>query len=325
MSNQVVLNHHSLPFVNRASADKGIIFFLQVLKACQNYGLKILLLETDQDKSLMRIQLTDGYFISDWFNQAKRDAQLIEWSRFLRLLETQQPLFDQVAIEIMDDAIEVGLNGESSSSIMLAAYWYKTFLASFTAFEKWLQPLIPIWILDLRHDEEVVSGHQLCNLANDDCLKHHKFLLENVRNSLIKDANDIWNNRAVLFPNLTLLSNQIGTALKTWSHRHDVLIKARDALYILELFSSNWKKHQYVDYRHAILRSLGLAADVSGESASIRNDAKKRNERMFWLDDGRQVYCENQVKLADGYRLHFYPDQNTRHIYVAYLGPHMSI
>ena len=68
------------------------------------------------------------------------------------------------------------------------------------------------------------------------------------------------------------------------------------------------------------LRDLGLAAEVSGESDSVNNDPKKKKERMFWLDDGRQVYCENHIKLPDGYRLHFYADAVNKRVYVAYLG-----
>lgn len=70
------------------------------------------------------------------------------------------------------------------------------------------------------------------------------------------------------------------------------MLKARDALNVLESFSDKWLAGEYVEYRHEYLRDLGLAAEVSGESDSVANDPK----RMFWLDDGRQVYCENHIK-----------------------------
>lgn len=46
---------------------------------------------------------------------------------------------------------------------------------------------------------------------------------------------------------------------------------------------------------------------------------------MFWLDDGRQVYCENHVKLPGGYRMHFYADAANKQIYVTYLRPHLTL
>jgi hypothetical protein len=325
MSNGIVLNHCSLPFESRECANKGILVFFKVLKVCRRSGLKILLVDADQDKSLMRLQLAEGYFISDWLNQAKNNSELTDWSRFLRSLETKQPLFEQADIDDIDGGVDVGLKDSSGCPVLLAAYWLETFVVSFATIEKWLTPFLSVWVVDLREGSDEVKEDQLCNLANDACLTQHEQILAERRNELIRSANDIWHNRAELFPNLTLLSNQIGTALKTWSHRQDVLLKARDALNILESFSLKWKNNEYADYQHCILRDLGLAAEVSGESPSVTNDPKKKKERMFWLDDGRQIYCENHVKLPDGYRLHFYPDSIKKHIYVAYLGPHLTL
>ncbi len=53
MSHGIVLNHHSLPFANIEDANKGLLLFLKILKTCRAAGLKILLLDEDQDKSLM--------------------------------------------------------------------------------------------------------------------------------------------------------------------------------------------------------------------------------------------------------------------------------
>jgi hypothetical protein len=55
-----------------------------------------------------------------------------------------------------------------------------------------------------------------------------------------------------------------------------------------------------------------LAAEVSGESTSVNNDPKKRKERMFWLYEGQEVYCESHIKLPDGFRLRFYPDTSKK-------------
>ncbi|MCY4313506.1 MAG: hypothetical protein OXD44_07415, partial [Gammaproteobacteria bacterium] len=113
--------------------------------------------------------------------------------------------------------------------------------------------------------------------------------------------------------------------LQNWSARQDILLNARDALNVLEKFGEKWKEGEYSGYRHQYLNDLGLAADVSGESERVNNNRRKRRERTFWLEDGRQIYCENHVKLPSGYRMHFYPDVEQKRIYVAYLGPHLSI
>ncbi|MFI3276776.1 hypothetical protein [Vibrio sp.] len=325
MSNGIVLNHHSLPFASKEDADNGLLAFFTVLKVCRTAGLKILLVDEDQDKSLMGLELADGYFVRNWFASASKIEELTDWCRFLKSLETKQPLFETVDLESISDTVEVGLPREDSGkSVLLAAFYFETFLASFTALAAWANSHIKVWIFDLEatpdQREEI-----LLNLSGSASLEAHGDELKQRRNALLNTAKDIWLKRKELFPHITLLPNQIGTSLQGWSARTDVLFKARDALNVLESFGEKWLAGEYVEYRHEYLRDVGLAAEVSGESNSVNDDPKKKKERMFWLDDGRQVCCENHVKLPDGYRLHFYADSASKRIYVAYLGPHLTL
>lgn len=325
MSNGIVLNHHSLPFASKEDADKGLLAFFTVLKVCRTAGLKILLVDEDQDKSLMGLELANGYFVRNWFASASKVAELTDWCRFLKSLETKLPLFETVDIESVGNTVEIGLLGESSGKpVLLAAFYFETFLASFTALAAWANSHIKVWVFDLDATPEQ-RDEALLNLSDSASLGVHGDELKQRRNALLSSAKDIWLQRADLFPHLTLLPNQIGTSLQGWSARQDVLLKARDALNVLESFSDKWLAGEYVEYRHEYLRDLGLAAEVSGESDSVANDPKKKKERMFWLDDGRQVYCENHIKLPDGYRLHFYADAANKRVYVAYLGPHLTL
>lgn len=325
MSNGIVLNHHSLPFASKEDADNGLLAFFNVLKVCRTAGLKILLVDEGQDKSLMGLELSKGYYVRNWFASASKVAELTDWCRFLKSLETKQPLFETVDIESVGDTVEVGLPEEGSGKpVLLAAFYFETFLASFTALAAWANSHIKVWVLDLDATPEQ-RDEALLNLSDSASLGVHGDELKQRRNALLSSAKDIWLQRADLFPHLTLLPNQIGTSLQGWSARQDVLLKARDALNVLESFSDKWLAGEYVEYRHEYLRDLGLAAEVSGESDSVANDPKKKKERMFWLDDGRQVYCENHIKLPDGYRLHFYADAANKRIYVAYLGPHLTL
>ncbi len=325
MSNGIVLNHHSLPFASKEDADNGLLAFFNVLKVCRTAGLKILLVDEDQDKSLMGLELANGYYVRNWFASASKVAELTDWCRFLKSLETKQPLFETVDIESVGDTVEVGLPEEGSGKqVLLAAFYFETFLASFTALAAWANSHIKVWVIELDAAPEQ-RDEALLNLSDSASLEIHGDELKQRRNALLSSAKDIWLQRADLFPHLTLLPNQIGTSLQGWSARQDVLLKARDALNVLESFSDKWLAGEYVEYRHEYLRDLGLAAEVSGESDRVANDPKKKKERLFWLDDGRQVYCENHIKLPDGYRLYFYADAANKRVYVAYLGPHLTL
>lgn len=325
MSYGIILNHHSLPFTSKEDADRGLLIFFKVLKVCRKAGLKILLVDEDQDKSLMGLELAHGYFIRNWYASAKKSAELIDLSRFLRSLETKQPLFEAVDLANAVDTFEVGLAGERSGKpVLLAAFYFETFLASFTAVAAWTHPHINVWVFELGANPEK-RNDTILNLSGGESLQAHRKDLEQRRNVLLGNARDIWLQRTELFPHLTLLAMQIGGALQSWSARHDILLKARDALFVLEKFGEKWESGEYSEYRHQYLNDLGLSAQASGETASVHNDPKKKKERLFWLEDGRKVYCENHVKLPDGYRMHFYPDVEEKRIYVAYLGPHLTI
>lgn len=325
MSNGIVLNHHSLPFTCQEDADNGLLAFFNVLKVCRTAGLKILLVDEVQDKSLRRIELANGYFVQNWLDSADTNPELTDWCRFLKSIETKQPLFETIDFENIDATFEVGLPGESSGKpVLLAAFYFKTFLASFTALSTWSNARIDVWVFEFDATPEH-RNETFFNLCDETCLVDHAGELQQRRNALLSNAKEIWLQRAELFPHLKLLANQIGSALQNWSARHDVLFKARDALNVLENFSSQWSAGKYAEYRHEYLRDLGLAAEVSGESQSVNDNSKKKKERLFWLEKGTEVYCENHVKLPDGYRMHFYPDPVEKCIHVAYLGPHLTL
>ncbi len=74
-------------------------------------------------------------------------------------------------------------------------------------------------------------------------------------------------------------------------------------------------------YSHQQLKNQGLLYEVSGESTSVRNNQKKKKQRMFYLPDGRKEFFESHAKLANGFRLHFFPEPQKGVIYIGYMSP----
>ncbi len=260
MNNGIVLNHLSLPFESKAEVSEGILTFCQVLLTCRNAGLRILRVDEYQNKSLMGLQLSKGYFVGHWYEFAKGKPELRDWLTILQTVETQQPLFEPVDLADIDHAIEVGLKGNPNGmEILLAAYYFNIFLASFTALELWTKPQICVWVHTLDSEIEESEG-KIPNLCNDYSIEFHRQELKKRRNELISSAKDIWDNRFELFPHLYFLPEKFGSELQTWSAPMEILNKARDSLNVLETFCTKWQAGEYEGYRHQHLKILGLAA-----------------------------------------------------------------
>ncbi|WP_347988392.1 hypothetical protein [Methylomonas sp. AM2-LC] len=322
MSLALVFNHHSLPFSNQQEANTGIAEFINTFHKCQQFGYDLLWVDENRINHVFDIELSANYFIRDWFLWAKTQSHYVDLTRKLRSIQTHKPLLTPIAFQDTDNRLEVGFDGQNKGSIvLLAAYYYQNFLISFTSDSIWISTWLKVWVLNLDSGQH---QSQLANLSDLNSLLEHQKILQLTRNARLADGKSIWENRKQFFTYLVLLDN-LGYQLKTWSHRQDILVKARDALTAMNNFVEKWRNGDYFDYRHQYLAECGLAADVSGESNSVHNDCKKKTEREFFLPTGRKVYCENHVKLSDGFRMHFYPDSADKTIYVAYLGPHLTL
>jgi len=65
--------------------------------------------------------------------------------------------------------------------------------------------------------------------------------------------------------------------------------------------------------------------NISDESDSVKSKNQLKQQRYFKISDklGSQ-YCYFHVKLGD-IRMHIFPDENERVIYVAYVGAHLDL
>jgi len=68
-----------------------------------------------------------------------------------------------------------------------------------------------------------------------------------------------------------------------------------------------------------------LPFDHCNTAETVRNTPSLKREREFWLPNGQKKYFEQHIKMSSGYRLHFFPDNETRQVYVGYIGPHLKL
>jgi len=323
----LVFNHDSLPYDDPKHIDAAILNFVKVSLACRQYGFNLMLVDIDVDKSWFSIELAKGVYWRDWFNSAKQKNEMKEIVRAFKSLKTRQPMMLPEDERSAENSVEVGLKDkEKGLATLQAAYWYETFLISFPTSEPWHNALIDVWVLNVKiNGDSTECVDQIKNLFDTNSLQQHENHLRSLRDERLQKGIDIWKNRKLIFPNLYLLDNVLKSQLFAWTHRPDILHKARGALINMNEFVQRWKNEEFDAYRHSYLADCGLSSKVSGESDSVKQDLRKKAEREFWLPEGRKVFCENHVKLQDGFRLHYYVSSKEKIIYIAYLGPHLTL
>lgn len=329
MSMILVFNHHSLPCDSVQEAQNTIKQFVKVALKCRSqFGFELILIDETADNSWFNIEVAKGYCWRDWFNWAKQQADMKETVTAFRSLKTRQPMLLPEDAEQIELRVDVMLKGsEENLTSLQAAYWYKTFLISFPTYSPWNSPYIDTKVIELNTETNEVDEKNILinNLFDDHSLNTHREAIMSLRNERLQAGRDIWNKRLTFFPKLIFLDDPIKNQLLEWSHRKDILQNARNALGIMNTFVQRWEEGEFVTYQHEYLADCGLSSTISGESENVTNDPTKKAEREFWLPRGEKVYFQNHVKFGDGFRLHFYPDNQEKIIYIAYLGRHLKL
>jgi len=325
MSDCLVFNHHSLPFSTRQSAEKAVPNFLKICIEAHNAGLSTILVDETQDANWFRIELAKNYYWNNWYDVAKRDPLMRDSMRAFLSINTRTPLFKKEDVGGDLELFDVREKISKTAYVALrAAAWYSAPLISFSTRIPWNEN--PVKILVERFEDDVLSreSNQLLNIYSFEVWDAIRPNFVAQRNKRITRGRDLWHERSNLYPFLEFCG-KAPAQIQDWAHQPSIFKQMKESLNALNSFSKKWLGELVPDYSHNRIKGEGLNHRVSGESSSVNNDPRKREKRMFYLPDGRKEYFENHVKLAQGFRLHFYPDSNSKKIYVAYIGPHLLL
>jgi hypothetical protein len=301
-----------------------ILDFLRIAINMQNIGKNTVLLDESIDSNWFRLELFRGYTWQDWYNKSKNISDRKDLIRAFRAIKTRQPFFLRDENECGFDLIDVCFRGVSLLSLS-AAVWYKAPVVSFPSRSPWGETPLCVDVHSLT-DQCVIeeSCEYVDNVYSIDVFSNIKNKLKKDAEYLIKSGSDVFRNKEILFP-FVMFCGKSESQLMQWSHSLIVLGEVKSGLLVLNDFIEKWRANTILYYSHDVLRALGLKHKVSGESDTVMNSPLLRKYREFWLPDGRRKCFEYHIKFSSGYRLHFYPDIDTRTIYVGYIGVHLPI
>lgn len=324
MSPIIVFNHHSLPFDSPDLAKLAIPEFLKICIKAQTLGFLTILMDESVDKTWFRLQIAKDFFWQDWYNQNNNSAN-IDLIRAFRSISTRQPFFSSEDIGIDLDLFEVNLNEDSSYTALRAAVWYDAPITSFATRVPWDSSPIDVQIntIDVNSDFRTTT-YGITNFCSLKFLQSVKSHILQERDIAIRSGREVYINRQEYYSSLCFCG-RTEEQLLNWSHNTTLLAQVRESLTVLNSFGKAWKDAEVTEYSDKGVQNAGLSHRVSGESASVLTNPSLRKEREFWLPTGIKVVFEKHIKISNGFRIHFYPDNECRIIYIGYIGPHLRL
>ncbi len=324
MSGVLVFNHHSLPFQSIDSADDFIPEFLKICIKCKNIGLSTIFLDCSIDTNWFRLELFKGYFWQDWYKKYNNEINK-DLCRAFRSIHTSQPFFSMDDINNDIDLFEVEYQNSTQYEALRAACWNDAPITSFPTTSIWKNSPLQVFIRKLRTNGDLNEKQdKICNFYSLAVYESIEPALLSERNKLLKNAADLYNQWGVLFPHLQYCG-KVKEQLMHWSHENSILSQVNESLTILNSFSEKWKGGNIDYYSHKKLREIGLNHQISGESDSVKKKPDLRKEREFYLPNGVKKFFENHIKLTNGYRIHFYPDSDSKALFIGYIGKHLKL
>ena len=305
-----------LPTVN--DAQKALEQFVKVTARAKFIGFDQIRISESLGKSLYNLKLSENYTVNNWLKDSGVSNELKD--KF-RLIVTNSPLLKENE-ELEKDIFEyseffVTLNYQKNRVYGLGVAYLKNTLAiSLQGNEFWNCSSI-----ELSHDHldeegnEQVKNREVLHFMNENHLEEHKEWFENKQRELLNRSSELWTKRLVFFPNL-ILCGEVEYQLRKigFSKHFDQII---ERLRTLNDFVAKWNKGEF-NYDE-INRTTNLR--ISPESTRTMN--RFGNERKFKLPDGKREYHELHIKTGD-LRFHFYPNNETKQIYIGYIGKHLN-
>lgn len=310
MDLEMVLNELSMrtPAVDIRIARDRMRDLTTAMAAAVREGVRPIL-RTHED--FQSTPLAHAYILAQWRNDplVERDAKLF----FLRL-QTKAPfllgLTDPDVVEKMgrsefrsDNNVAVGLG---------VAFLTEALAVGMRSDERWEQGILVVDITTISDDGQLVAetGRVVHASTHVHVRQHHDWIRERLRSSVGSGA-ELWERRGQLFSSLVFTDN---VRQQLQDIRPGDLILGQVVKRLLELnqYSSSW-----VD---GAFDPNVLPSKVSPESESTIR--RYGNERSFLCPDGVVRVFSLHVRLTPGaWRLHFFPDAESRRLIVGYIGP----
>jgi hypothetical protein len=257
--------------------------------------------------------LASGYSIANWRNDFNVDR---EEQRYFRSLATKAPYWmDLRESEIKDNLYlsEFQYNGTHAHGLGFA-YLIEAIALSLCSEVQWDASHIELEATRLGDDENIFTEQvMVVHASRVDHVQEHTAWIQNRLRTSVRDGIDLWNRRESLFASLGFC-DAVSDHIQSLHAGNPLLRSVVRRLLELEYYCRSWERGPF--------NAQQLPTKASLESQVTLQQFGR--ERTFLCPDGMERLFTWHVRLTpEAWRIHFFPEAQTRTIIVGYIGPHL--
>ncbi len=297
---------------NLELGEKRISELLQIYKTGVGFGFDRIRFHGRSDE----VKIAENYTIHNWIQQTKNFTM-----KNLLLSIYKKPFIEDSDQDEVDTFIQNKYNyrfedGEEKECLGLAsAFIYKTLSIGFSDISEWQKTEIKIEVTnDTTHNSEIVYNvYKQKNFTLQTILEQIIF----VKRRVLKSIPEFWKRKEELFPSLVFCES-VKKQIEFFSANDDRFKLILNKLDRLNSFTNSWIDGEFDS------KQIGL---------DLSPDTKHRKESSI---DKRTFDCPGlgykvfdfHIKWSFGrqaFRLYFYPDKNSRRVFIGYIGDKSGI
>jgi hypothetical protein len=280
---------------------------LTVYRKAAVYGFK----ELKTTQSFMEITLAPGYPLRQWLNDNAVD---LETRRLLWTIASKSPYIENILDlkELSGQGLFECKYNNNYAAGLGAARLFDSLALSFDNSDEWDTHLLQVEITEYSEEDEI---HQTREEVKHGSKPGHLGLLaqwiKEKKKSFVPNGTILWLSRKVIFPHLSFCKSTESqlTSLRPGQPEFHAIVKR---LFELETYCENWNTGAF--------NADNRASKITEESPSRRK--KYVSELTFTCPDEQSRFFSWHARYTPGAgRIHFYPDNSKRVIYIGYIGP----
>jgi len=255
--------------------------------------------------------LAAGYSIANWCNDSNVDR---EERRYFRSLATKAPYWADLLLSADDVYLsEFQYNGTHAHGLGFA-YLIEAMALSLCSEVQWDASHIEIEATRLGDDGNIFTEQVMVVHASQvDHVQEHITWIQNRLQTSVRDGIDLWDRRESLFASLRFC-DAINDQIQSLHTGNPLLRSVVRRLLELEHYCRGWVGGPF--------NAQQLPTKASPESQGTLQQFGR--ERTFLCPDGQERLFNWHVRLTPGaWRIHFFPEAQTRTIIIGYIGPHL--